>query len=481
MTAILGAGISGLAAGHYLLRKSPTLPLTIYEATERVGGWIRSDRFLDNGYVFEAGPRTIRPKGPAANNTLELIEHLGLADQVYSISSNHTAARNRMIFAKGKLNLLPSSLGGILKTVPPFTKPLYFAAFRDLLAGRSKTLLQDESMYSFVERRFGKEIADYAVSAMLCGICAGNAKEISVKFLMKDLFEREQRHGGVIKGLLKEALQNNRKKQSDNLKTSSQPTQMARLAERAKAENWSIYSIRGGLQTLPETLATDLQSKGASIVTGIKCEELFFERDRVTLRIDGKDECLNHLVSSIPSYKLAKHVQKQHPQLATVLKSIPFVDVCVVNLQYRKTGMLKQDGFGFLVPPIENLPILGVIYDSCCFDMDDNTVLTVMMGGAWFEKWFGKDSSEEHLLSVALENVKKILHIDQNPDSYKVNLLRKCIPQYTVGHQDRVKAIRDYVEHHKLPIVMCGASYDGVGVNDVILSARTSVEKMHPH
>ncbi|XP_053667735.1 protoporphyrinogen oxidase [Anopheles marshallii] len=477
MTAILGAGISGLAAGHYLLRKTPTLPLTIYEATDRIGGWIRSDRFLDNGFVFEAGPRTIRPKGPAASNTLQLIEELGLADEVYSISSNHTAARNRMIYAKGKLNLLPNSLGGLLKTVPPFTKPLYFAAFRDLTAGRSKTVLNDESMYSFVERRFGKEIADYAVSSMLCGICAGNAKEISVKFLMKDLFEREQRHGGVLLGLLKEALQNrNKQKQRENVTTN--PTSASSLAQRAKAENWSIYSIRGGLQTLPETLAEDLRAKGVPIVTGTKFEELTFERDRVMLRVDGKEQQLRHLVSSIPSYKLAKHVQKQHSQLASTLSSIPFVDVCVVNLQYRKADLLQQDGFGFLVPPIENLPILGVIFDSCCFDMDDNTVLTVMMGGAWFEKWFGKNPSNEHLLEVALKHVSKILHIDQPPDSYKVNLLRKCIPQYTVGHQDRVKAIRDYIEQHRLPIVLCGASYDGVGVNDVILSARTNVEKI---
>lgn len=472
MTAILGAGISGLAAGHYLLRKAPTLPLTIYEATDRVGGWIRSDRYLDQGYVFEAGPRTIRPKGPAANNTLELIEDLGLADQVYSISSSHTAARNRMIYAKGKLNLLPSSLGGLLKTVPPFTKPLYFAAFRDLLAGPSKTPLKDESMYSFVERRFGKEIADYAVSAMLCGICAGDAKQISVKFLMKELFEREQRHGGVIKGLLKEAFQNR------NKPAKKEPAPVGKLATQAKAENWSIYSIRGGLQALPETLASDLSGKGVSIVTGTKFEELTFDRDRILLRVDGKEQELSRVVSSIPAYKLAKHVQKQHPQLATSLGSIPFVDVCVINLQYRRGDLLKQDGFGLLVPPIENLPILGVIFDSCCFDMEENTVLTVMMGGAWFEKWFGKNPSDDHLLRIALEHVRKILHIEQPPDTYKVNLLRKCIPQYTVGHQERVKAIRDYIAHHRLPVALCGASYDGVGVNDVILSARRCVENI---
>ncbi|KXJ82424.1 protoporphyrinogen oxidase [Aedes albopictus] len=470
MTAILGAGISGLSAGYYLLKKGLPSPAVIYEASNRIGGWIRTDRFNEDGFVFEAGPRTIRPKGPAASNTLELIEEVGLADEVYPIYSNHVAARNRMIWANGKLNMLPSDLSGVLKTVPPFTKPLFFAGFRDLFAGRSKVPLEDESMYSFVERRFGKEIADYAVSAMLCGICAGDAKQISVKFLMKSLFEMEQKHGGVVKGMLKEAMNKKGKKNGEK-------ETMSGLAKRAKSENWSIYSIHGGLQTLPDRLGTVLQKNGVTIETDVKFEEIGFDGDKVQLRVDGQERVVDHLISSIPSYKLAKRVSRQHPELSKELAAIPYVDVAVINLRYKRPDLQKHKGFGFLVPPIENLPILGVIFDSCCFDMDDNTVLTVMMGGAWFDKWFGKNHSDEHLLDVAVSYVNKILDIHQNPDAYKVHLLRKCIPQYVVGHQKRVDGIRAYIRDHKLPLGLCGASYDGVGVNDVILSARKCVDQ----
>lgn len=470
MTAILGAGISGLSAGYYLLKKGLPSPTVIYEASNRIGGWIRTDRFNEDGFVFEAGPRTIRPKGPAASNTLDLIEEVGLADEVYPIYSNHVAARNRMIYAKGKLNMLPSDLSGVLKTVPPFTKPLFFAGFKDIFAGRSKVPLEDESMYSFVERRFGKEIADYAVSSMLCGICAGDAKQISVKFLMKSLFEMEQKHGGVVKGMLKEAM--NKKGKKDGAKES-----ISALAKRAKSENWSIYSIHGGLQTLPDRLGTVLHKNGVGIETDVKFEEIMFDGGKVQLKVDGQDRVVDHLISSIPSYKLAKRVSSQHPELSKELAAIPYVDVAVINLCYKTPDLQKHKGFGFLVPPIENLPILGVIFDSCCFDMDDNTVLTVMMGGAWFEKWFGSNPDEELLLDVALKNVNRILDIQQAPDAYKVNLLRKCIPQYVVGHHKRVEGIRAYIRDHKLPLGLCGASYDGVGVNDVILSARKCVEE----
>ncbi|XP_065083231.1 protoporphyrinogen oxidase [Ochlerotatus camptorhynchus] len=473
MTAILGAGISGLSAGYYLLKKGLPNPAVIYEASNRIGGWIRTDRFNEDGFVFEAGPRTIRPKGPAASNTLDLIEEVGLAEEVYPIYSNHVAARNRMIYAKGKLNMLPSSLSGVLKIVPPFTKPLFFAGFKDLFAGRSKIPLEDETMYSFVDRRFGKEIADYAVSSMLCGICAGDAKQISVKFLMKSLFDVEQKHGGVVKGMLKEALNKKDKKESKQELLSA-------LARRAKSENWSIYSIHGGLQTLPDRIGTILQKSGVGIETGVKFEEIRFHGSKVELKVDGREQVVDHLISSIPSYKLAKRVAGQHPELSKELAAIPFVDVAVINLRYKSPDLQKHKGFGFLVPPIENLPILGVIFDSCCFEMDDNTVLTVMMGGAWFKKWFGTDPSEEQLLDVALKNVNKILDIQVSPDAYKVNILRNCIPQYVVGHQKRVEGIRRYIREHKLPLGLCGASYDGVGVNDVILSAKKCVdEQMH--
>lgn len=469
MTAILGAGISGLSAGYYHLRKGLPSPAVIYETGTRIGGWIRTERFNADGYVFEEGPRTIRPKGPAASNTLNLIEEIGLGDQVYPIYSNHVAARNRMIYAKGKLNMLPSDLSGVVRTVPPFTKPLFMAGFKDLFAGRSKEPMEDETMYSFVDRRFGREIADYAISSMLCGICAGNAKEISVKFLMKNIFEVEQKHGGVIKGMLKEAL-SKRGKQDPNQQS------ITGLAKRAKSENWSIYSIYGGLQVLPDRIGSILKENQVDIHTEVKCEEITFDGNKIQLRVDGKDRTIDHLISSIPSFKLAKHVAKQHPTLSKELSAIPFVDVGVINLRYKTPNLQKLQGFGFLVPPIENLPILGVIFDSCCFDMEENTVLTVMMGGAWFEKWFGSNATEDQLLEIALKHVNKILDIDQAPDSYKVNILRKCIPQYVVGHHQRVNRIRQYVQEHKLPLGLCGASYDGVGVNDVILSARNCVE-----
>lgn len=470
VVSVLGGGISGLSAAHYLVRKN-VARVNLYEASDRFGGWIKTQKNEKEGFLFESGPRTIRPKGDQGNLTLQMIEDLGLEKKVLPIKSDHVAAKNRMIYVGKKLCLLPSDVGGIFKTLPPFTKPLVFAGLKDLFTGKSKKKLDDESIYDFTKRRFGSEIADYAISAMICGICAGNAKEISVKFLMKDIFATEQKYGGVLRGLLIDNFKN--KKIQNKIKYSN-------LFNRSKLEKWSIYTLDGGLEILPQQLVKNLtENDKVSLDLNAKCQEVHFESNKnIKIRINDQLHDSKHLISSIPSEQLSQLVSKQHPKLANELQEIKNVNVAVINLHYRSDDLLKYQGFGLLVPPIENLPILGIIFDSSCLDMKDHTVLTVMMGGAWFEKRFGDNPTEQHLLDVALKSIKDILNIEQTPDNYKVNILNKCIPQYILGHHQRVERIRDYIKDHKLPLNLCGASYDGVGVNDVILSAQTAVNKI---
>lgn len=149
--------------------------------------------------------------------------------------------------------------------------------------------------------------------------------------------------------------------------------------------------------------------------------------------------------------------------------------VAVVNLAF-KGKVLSHNAFGFLIPPSEKRPILGVIFDSCTFPQNDFTVLTVMMGGHWFESRLGPSPSSESILNTAVDNVRSILNITNEPCNHHVSVLKDCIPQYVVGHYERVDRIRDYIRMHKLPILLAGSSYDGVGVNDVIFSAKKAVE-----
>lgn len=209
-----------------------------------------------------------------------------------------------------------------------------------------------------------------------------------------------------------------------------------------------------------------------------RCKQITFaDGGKTKLQFPSRSLDSDQILSTLPTYSLAPLISAEHPQLASMLTDIPYADVAVVNVQF-KGKVLGREGFGLLVPPCENLPILGVIFDSCCFDMGDNTVLTFMMGGHWFRQHFGENPEEKMFLDTAKKYLNQILGIQQEPDSFHVNILRKCIPQYTVGHYERVAEIRSYVAEKKLPLELAGSAFDGIGVNDVIWSSANAVERI---
>lgn len=471
MTAILGGGISGLSAAYYALENPKLGSIVLYEATNRLGGWVWTKK-SPNGGIFEQGPRTIRPHGDAGKNTLKLIDALKLDHKIVSIPVNHPAAMNRLIYIDKKLHILPISLKPLFRTCPPFKRPLFKAIWSEL--NTPSITLKDESVYDFIERRVGKDIADNIISPIICGICAGDAKQISVNFLMPKLFQAEQKHGSIFKGLLKERMMQNSRK--TKIATPKDPLDMDSV-ERAGKEKWAIWTLEGGLEQLPQKLADNLNSRDVSINMESECRELTFHSDCVEIKSSGETKKFDRIISSLPARNLAALVKKQHPDLASELEGIPTVTVGIVNLEFPRE-ILVEDAFGFLVPPQEGLPILGTIFDSCV-SPQENAVFTVMLGGAWFEEYFGTNPSEEHLLKVALEQLRTILNIVIPPIGSNVSILRNCIPQYIVGHQERKNRIQNYIEEHKIPLGLCGSSYEGVGVNDVILSAKKAVSNIN--
>ncbi|XP_076258768.1 protoporphyrinogen oxidase isoform X1 [Rhynchophorus ferrugineus] len=462
-TVILGGGISGLTAAYYLLKKNCT-SIALLEASNRFGGWIKSNK-QKNDSIFEEGPRTIRPRGNPGINTLNLIDDLGLSENILPIKNDSAVARNRMIYAGGELHSLPNTFSSLLKVQKPFSKPLLMHLLQDLVT--KPKIVKDESIYNFTRRRFGDEVAEYLISPLIRGICAGNAQEVSVNFLMKKLFDYEQKYGSISKGIVKHVFNKN--------------TQIpkGKLAKKALEENWNVYSFRNGLETLPIKLETFLSSSThVNLCKNFKVSEIKFKKNGALIKLDdGHSINYSHVISSLSAKTLAPLINNQHPQLASMLNNIKFVTVGVINLEF-KGHLIESPGFGFLVPPKEKLSILGVIYDSCCHSYQ-NTVLTVMMGGYWFESLFGENPINEDLLKIALKDVKTTLQINSEPINYKVNILRDCIPQYIVGHQENLHKIETYIKTNNLPLSLCGSSYYGIGVNDVILSSKNVVENVN--
>lgn len=340
---ILGGGIGGLSTAHYLTKLTKH-KIIVIEGSNRLGGWIRSVRH-PSGLILEQGPRTLRPRTATGLNTLDLIDDLNLSSRIRPILSSHPAAKNRFVYVNGQLHKLPSSLLSMFRKTPPFSKALIRAFAHDLFA--KPKYVDDDTIYNFTKRRFGQEIADYAISPLICGICGGDAKHISVNFLMSEFFEKEQKYKSVIRGIAAPWRWKPKKK-----------VKHGDSATRAVKEKWSSYSMHEGLETLPQTLGDSLEKNDVEIIKNCQADEINLYKKFV--RANGNEITFDHLVSTLPAFVVAQLLYKNHYYyLSRELLYIPYVSIITVNLVYKKS-VLNIDGFGFLTPPSENLPILGL-------------------------------------------------------------------------------------------------------------------------
>lgn len=471
---VLGGGISGLSAAHYVRQLLPAGAISsvvLVEASNRLGGWLHSLHH-PSGTIMELGPRTLRAGGDAGANTIALANQLGLEEFVKAVPYSHVTAQNRMIKVKGQLHTLPNSLESTFKTSPPFSKPLILAVLRDLSA--PMVVSNDESVYSFVSRRFGNEVASFLIDPMARGIFAGNARDLSIKAFAKNLHDYEQQYGGVVKGFLKRITKeaftrqkNNQKEEDDVLKDS--------LVQRSRIEKWSVWSLEDGIERLPMTLEASLGDQ-VEFRLNSRVDTLSRNDDgSINVQCGNDSFRTDRIISCLPANQLSGVISNLNADVAKLLHSIPYVTVGLVNLEYEGAALVTKPAFGYLVPSTEPGKVLGVIFDTCGFPQENRTVLTVMMGGYWFESLFGSNPSKESLLATAVEEVKSTLGIQCEPRNSHVSILRDCIPQYVVGHSEVVKNARRLIEQHELPIVLAGNSYDGAGVNDAILSTKNAV------
>ncbi|KAM6294243.1 protoporphyrinogen oxidase [Aegotheles albertisi] len=462
--AVVGGGISGLAACYHLVRSPRPPKVLLLEASGRLGGWLQSTRTPD-GAVFEHGPRGIRPAGVGGAETLRMVSELGLEGDVLPVPGDHPAARNRFLYVGGALHKLPSGLGALLRPVPPFSRALLWSGVRDLLAPAGTG--PDESVHSFARRRFGPEVADVAADALCRGVLAGDCRALSVRSCFPALHRAERHRGSVLLGL---ALGARPERGPDSV-----------LGRRARAERWSQWSLRGGLESLAQALAEFLRPRGVELRCHAPLRHLRHRHGRWQLTLGDGTVTADHVISALPAAALAEVLPPEAEPLARELRDIPAVSVAVVNLCYRGVT-LPVTGFGHLVPSSEDPSVLGIVYDSVAFPQHDGTGgtgvrLTVMLGGAWFEQGFGDPATVAPalLLQRAEAAVRDQLGLAPPPCQSIVRVHRACIPQYTVGHWERTERIGRVLAGQRLPLSLVGASYGGVSVNDCIASARAAV------
>lgn len=448
--AVLGAGITGLTAAFRL--QSSGIPVTLYEASNRVGGVIESVE--RDGYLAEFGPNTVLETSPVI---VDLVKDLGLASRrLYS----DPAAERRYIVRGGKPVNLPTSPAAFM-TTPLFSFGAKLRLALEPFIPRSAPEVE-ESLADFVLRRIGREFLDYAINPFVAGVYAGDPARLSVQQAFPKLHALEQRYGSLIKGQILGARERKRR------------------AEVSK-QNAPKFSFEHGLQELVATLRQRLEGviRLEHTVTRLGHRE---GRWKVHVQSATGEQQAEHsaVLLCAPTYRLATLTidAPAAPDLSP-LAEVRYPPVTSVVLGFRRQDVAHPlDGFGMLVPAVEGFRILGTLFSSSMFPKrapDGHVTLTSYVGGTRAPDLAGL--SEAELVRIVTGDLQRILGVRGQPTFSHQVFYPKAIPQYEVGY-GRFRTLMDDAERKAPGLFFAGHYRDGISLGDSIVSGARITERI---
>jgi oxygen-dependent protoporphyrinogen oxidase len=440
---VIGAGPSGLATAWELVSRAQArgldVQVEVYDRGPRPGGNVWTD--MTDGYRIEQGPEGFLDSAP---RTLELAADLGLSDRLVVAGES---GRKRYLYASGRLHLLPASPLAFLRSgilsVPGrlrvFTEP-----FRP--AGGAA----DESVMAFATRRIGGEAARRLVGAMVAGIYAGDPTALSMPAAFPRLAAMERDHGSLTRALVA-----GRRAARRAGRPAGGPAGPAGI----------LTSFAGGLRELVEAFSRKL---GSRLHLGTEVRDVRRVGDRWCLSVGPRDEDFDRLIVTAPPWHAAALLAEVDAELAQPLNHIPWAPVTAVALGFVASDLegANLDGFGFLVPAGQGVRVLGCLWSSSIFPgraPKGRVLLRALVGGARDPEAAGFD--DEHLLRLVRYDLATTMGIEADPELVRVYRFPRAIPQYTLGHLNRLRALQERLAH--LPgLQLHGNGYRGVALND---------------
>ncbi len=429
--AVVGSGITGLTTAYSL--KKNGFEVSVFEKNSEPGGAIKT---VQNGeWLTEYGPNTllIRDKTVA-----DLFTELGLNDDM--IVANREASK-RFIVKNGELLSMPQSMLEAVRS-PLLTIKSKFRILKEPFLSANPN--RDQSIAEFIERRFGREILDYAVNPFVAGIFANRPENLSLRHVFPKMAQLEENYGSLIWG----AIAASRKKSSHE--------KMDR----------SLVSFKKGLQTLPLKLASALDVVHyAHKVTALeKREELWYLSSN-----NNTFGPFNHIIINVPLYQVGEIFNSLTKNGYTFENEVDYPKLSVLHLGYKKEDIQHSlDGFGFLVPEVENRSVLGALFSSTLFEgrsPKESHLLTVFVGGGREPKLAELDTNK--LVTIVEEELKELIGLRGGYQFMDHVYWPKSIPAYHLNYDNTLNLFEKF-EDEFLGLTMAGNFRNGISVPDCI-------------
>ncbi|MBX2846474.1 MAG: protoporphyrinogen oxidase [Saprospiraceae bacterium] len=434
---IIGGGVTGLSLGAYM--KDAGFNCIILEKGKRPGGVIQSVE--ENGYIFDVGANST-----SSNLAFEqMVDILGLRDEVIAPTENF---KKRYILKKKKLKHLNPKPSAFMTS-----SLLSGAGKKGILTERFKTAsttMDDESVGTFFERRFGKEIVDYIINPVLAGIYAGDPYKLGMQSVMPKIAELEARYGSLTKAI---------KKEKDFM---------------PKRE---IRSFKKGMSTFIDGLVDYIGAD--DILSDTEVKKVVHNEDgtfSLGLLQEGYslEIAADVVVFATPAYTTAEFIRPINNDMADLLARVYYPKMMVLQLGFdAKSIKQKLDSFGFLVPEVEKKAFLGAIWNSALFPNrapEGKKAFTLFIGGVRNEDQVTAENIER-LKSTAIDEFMEIMGIKDVPEYVNHYIWDKAIPQMDVGHQSLVESIGMFEGNIK-NLHIIGNYRSGLSVADCVLGAK---------
>ena len=445
--AVVGGGITGLAAAHRLLTAAPDddgLRVIVLEASDRFGGWVRTEEFA--GRRVDFGPDSLLTRAPWA---AELASELGIADDLVA-----PAAGTSLLLSRGRLRALPRGIMAGLPDGPmPFVRSGLLGPLGVARAGLDLVLpanapSADESIGALIRRRFGSQVLERVIDPLLGGVHAGRCDDLSLRATAPQFAAAATADRSLLKGL----------------RATAPP------APPAGSPPPTVFQApRTGMGQIVARLIEELEAD-----------------PRATLRTGAPVDALDSLdadaiVLATPAYIAAELIASAAPAAARILAELPYATITHITLAYDpgQLPQLPEDATGFLVTRPEGLLMTACTFVNRKWDREASSdAFIIRCSAGRIDDERASKMDDEALIAAITAELRTVLGITQAPIETRVTRYPQAMPQYRPGHLDRIEAATAQLAEALPQVRLAGAAYRGSSVPNCIRDGREAADDL---